>query len=133
MSKKVLAAALAALLMNLAAAGPARAGVAQEAALKVLKVKEAVARLGTGPSALAEVKLKSRTKLKGYVSEASDEHFTVVDSGGRATRASYAEVESVKAVRPKPARKKFDRYGLIGLSLLGGIIALGYFAASQAK
>jgi len=132
MFRKALAAALAALLFNLAAASPARAGVAQDAAA-VLKVKEAVARLGTGPSALAEVKLKNRSKLKGYVSEASDEHFIVVDSDGMLTRVSYAEVESVKAVKPRPARKKFDRYGIIGLSLLGGIIALGYFAASQTK
>lgn len=132
MFKKSLTAALAALLINLAAAGHARAGVAQDAAA-VLKVKEAVARLGTGPEARAEVKLKNRTKLKGYVTEASDEHFTVVDSDGRATRVAYAEVESVKAVRPKSARKKFDEKGLIGLSLIGGIILLGFFAASQTK
>ncbi|HEX8336335.1 MAG TPA: hypothetical protein VF621_06365, partial [Pyrinomonadaceae bacterium] len=79
-------------------------------------MKEAVARLGTGPQALAEVKLKNRSKLKGYVAEASDEHFTFADSDGRASRVSYAEVESVKAVKPKPARKKFDEKGLIGLS-----------------
>ena len=133
MFRQVLTAALAALLINLAAAAsPARAGVAQDAAA-VLKVKEAVARLGTGPSALAEFKLKNRPKLKGYVSEASDEHFTVVDSDGMLTRVSYSEVEGVKAVKPKTARKKFDEKGLIGLSLIGGILLLGFFYASQTK
>ena len=132
MFRKALTAALAALLLNLAAASPARGGVGQDAAA-VLKVKEAVARLGTGPSALAEVKLKNRSKLRGYVSEASDEHFTVVDSDGMLTRISYAEVESVKAVKPKSARKKFDEKGLIGLSLIGGIFLLGFFVASQTK
>jgi hypothetical protein len=96
-------------------------------------VKEAVARLGTGPAALAEVKLKNRTKLKGYVAEATDEHFTVVASDGSATRVAYAEVESVKAVRPKSARKKFDEKGLIGLSLIGGIFLLVLVTVSQTK
>ena len=131
MFKKILTAALAALLIN-AAAGVARAGVGQDAAA-ALKVKEAVAKLGTGPSALAEIKLKTRTKLKGYVAEASDEHFTVVDSDGKATRVAYAEVESVKAVKPKSARKKFDEKGLIGLSLIGGIFLLGFAIAASAK
>ena len=53
MFKKALTAALAALLINLAAAGNVRAAVAQDAAAAVAKVKEAVAKLGTGPSALA--------------------------------------------------------------------------------
>ena len=133
MFKKALTAALAALLINLAAAGNARAAVAQDAAAAAAKVKESVARLGTGPSALAEVKLKNRTKLKGYVSEASDEHFTVVGSDGSVTRVAYAEVESVKAVKPKSGRKKFDEHGLIGLSLVGGIILMTCFYLSQTK
>jgi hypothetical protein len=133
MFKKALTAALAALLINLAAAGDVRAVVAQDAAAAVAKVKEAVAKLGTGPSALAEVKLKNRTKLKGYVAEASEEHFTVVDSDGKAARVAYSEVESVKAVKPKSARKKFDEKGLIGLSLIGGIILLTLFYVSQTK
>ena len=130
MFKKALTAALAALLINLAAAGTARA---QDAATATAKVKETVAKLGTGPSALAEVKLKNRTKLKGYVAEASDEHFTVVGSDGKATRVAYAEVESVKAVKPKSARKKFDEKGLIGLSLIGGIFLLAFVIASGTK
>lgn len=131
MFKRVLTAALAALLFN-AAAGGGRAVAAQDAAAAA-KAREAVARLGTGPSALAEVKLKDRSKLRGYVAEASPEHFTVVRSDGTAVRVAYAEVERVKAVKPKPARKKFDEKGLIGLSLIGGIILLGFFVASQTK
>jgi hypothetical protein len=133
MFKKALTAALAALLINLAAAGDVRAVVAQDAAAAAAKVKEAVAKLGTGPSALAEVKLKNRTKLKGYVADASDESFTVVGSDGKATRVAYAEVEGVKAVKPRSGRKKFDEHGLIGLSLIGGIFALAFLVASQTK
>ena len=124
-------AALAALLFNLAAASPARAVVAQDAA--AAKVEAAVAKLGTGPEARAEVKLKSRTKLKGYVAEASAEHFTLVGSDGKVTRVAYSEVESVKAVKPKSARKKFDEKGLIGLGLIGGIFLLAFAVASGTK
>jgi hypothetical protein len=132
MFRKIMTAALAALLLNLAMASPARAGAAQDAAA-VAKVKEAVARLGTGPAALAEVKLKNRTKLRGYVAEASDEHLTVVSSDGTRTRVAYADVESVKAVKPKSARKKFDEKGLIGLGLIGGIFLLAFAVASGTK
>lgn len=133
MFKKVLTAALAALLINLAAASPARAGGAQDGTAAVLKVKEAIARLGTGPQARAEVKLKTGAKLKGHVAEASDEHFTFIDADAVAKRVAYAEVESVKAVKPKSARKKFDERGLIGLSLIGGIFLLAFAVASGTK
>ncbi len=131
MFKKSLLTTLAVLFLNLATASPARA--AQDASAAAAKVKEAVARLGTGPAALAEVKLKTGAKLKGYVAEASDEHFTVVGSDGGATRVAYAEVESVKAVKPKSARKKFDEKGLIGLSLIGGIFLLAFAVANGTK
>ncbi len=133
MFKKVLTAALAALLINLAAASPVRAGGAQDTAAAVAKVKEAIARLGTGAQARAEVKLKTGAKLKGYVAEASDEHFNVVDSEGKTTRVAYADVEKVKAVKAKSARKKFDEKGLIGLSLIGGIFLLAFAVASGTK
>jgi hypothetical protein len=131
MFKKVLTAALAALLINVAAASPARALGAQDAAAAALKVKESVAKLGTGPAARAEVKLKTGAKLKGYVAAATDEHFTLIDPDGKLTQVAYADVERVKAV--KPERKKFDRYGLIGASLIGGIFLLGFVVASQTK
>jgi hypothetical protein len=131
MFKKSLLTILTVLFLNLATASPAHA--AQDASAAAAKVKEAVARLGTGPAALAEVKLKTGAKLKGYVAEAADEHFTVVDSNGGTTRVAYAEVERIKAVKPKSARKKFDEKGLIGLSLIGGIFLLAFAVANGTK
>ena len=45
----------------------------------------------------------------------------------------FGEIESVKAVKPKSARKKFDEHGIIGLSLIGGIVLITLFYVSQTK
>ena len=118
-------------MINLAAAGTARAGVAQMRPRPRSEGGRRQTRHGAGRARGG--KLKNRTKLKGHVAEASDEHFTVVDSDGGAARVAYSDVESVKAVKPKSARKKFDEKGLIGLSLIGGIFALVFLVASQTK
>jgi hypothetical protein len=134
MFKKVLTAGFAAaLLLNAAASAPARTLVAQDPDAAAAKVEAAVARLGTGPEARVEVKLKTGAKLKGYVSEATAEQFTVLASDGRATRVAYAEVEGVKAVKPKPARKRFDQHGLFALGVIGGVFAVALFYVSQTK
>ena len=61
------------------------------------KVKEGIARLGTGEDARVEVKLRNKTKLKGYVSEAGPDSFVVVDKKTNATSiVTYAQVAQVK-------------------------------------
>jgi hypothetical protein len=62
------------------------------------KVKAGVAKIGVGHDARVEVKLRDKTKLKGYISEAADETFTVTDlkTGATATVA-YSNVTQVKA------------------------------------
>lgn len=74
---------------------PARAqagkdGGADEARAKVEKV-------GVGRDARVEVRLRDNTRVKGYVSAAEQDSFTVTDSKTGATRAvAYAEVAQVK-------------------------------------
>jgi hypothetical protein len=54
------------------------------------KVKAAVARLGSGNHARIEVKLHDKRKLKGYVSQAGDDGFFVVDEKtGTTTHVAY--------------------------------------------
>lgn len=48
----------------------------EKAAEFAAKVKAGVAKLGSGPDAV-EVKLRDKTKLKGYVSQVSDDSFVV--------------------------------------------------------
>ena len=43
------------------------------------KVKAGIGKLGTGTDARIEVKLRDKTKLKGYVSESVEDSFVIVD------------------------------------------------------
>jgi uncharacterized membrane protein len=101
MFKRTLSVALVAALLSVAGPSPASAAgsksKAEKEAVFVAKLKESVARLGTGTAARVEVKLRDKTKLKGYVSEVGDEGFSVVDSKtGTATRVAYPQVQKVK-------------------------------------
>lgn len=61
------------------------------------KVKASVAKRGTGPKAKVTVKLKDQTKLKGYISNASGDSFTLSDSKTGQTRTlAYSDVAEVK-------------------------------------
>ena len=61
------------------------------------KVKAEVAKRGTGPKAKVTVKLKDDTKLKGYISEASNDSFTLADSKtGQPRTLNYRDVAEVK-------------------------------------
>ena len=61
------------------------------------KVKTEIAKLGTGPNARIELKLRDKSKLKGYVSEVSEGSFVVVDDKTEAaTTVPYPQVRQVK-------------------------------------
>ena len=77
-----------------AAAPSASAKEAQTPEQARAKVRE----IGTGRKARVEVRLRDRTKLKGYVSAAdAEDSFTVTDSKtGAARTVAYAEVERVQ-------------------------------------
>ena len=60
------------------------------------KVKEGIGRLGTGPEAPVEVKLRDGKKLKGYISEAGENSFVIVDAkSGAASTVPYPQVKQV--------------------------------------
>jgi hypothetical protein len=61
------------------------------------KVKNEIAKLGTGPDARVELKLRDKTKLKGYISEVDGQSFAVVDDKiGSVTTVTYPQVKQVK-------------------------------------
>jgi hypothetical protein len=95
---KIAAVVLIALLLNLAYPSPAFAGTSPEKETRFAqKVKTELAKLGTGPNARVELKLRDKTKLKGYISEVSDGSFVVVDDKtGSAETVTYPQVKQVK-------------------------------------
>lgn len=61
------------------------------------KAKADVAKRGTGPKAKVNVKLKDKTKLKGYINQTGSDSFTLADSEtGQMRTLAYAEVSEVK-------------------------------------
>jgi hypothetical protein len=61
------------------------------------KVRARVQKIGVGRNARVEVKLRDNTQLKGYISSAEQDSFTVTDTKTGLTRTvSYADSSSVK-------------------------------------
>ena len=61
------------------------------------KIRAKVQKMGVGSNARVEVKLRDNTKVKGYVSDADQDSFTVIDSKtGSSKTVSYADTSSVK-------------------------------------
>lgn len=73
-----------------------RATSAQAALLTSEQARDAVSKVGVGEKARVEVRLRDKSKLKGYVSEAGPDSFTVTDKTGAARAVSYADVAQVK-------------------------------------
>jgi hypothetical protein len=98
MLKKFLSLALVGLLINLVNVSPVYAGSKEEKQARFAEqVKGGVLKLGTGTDARVEVKLRDKTKLKGYISEAGADSFIVVDAKlGVATTIAYQQVKRVK-------------------------------------
>jgi hypothetical protein len=64
---------------------------------EIAKIRAAVQKLGVGRDARVEVKLRDKTKLKGYISAAEQDSFTLADSKtGSTQNISYTEVDQVK-------------------------------------
>lgn len=129
MLKKILSLALAGFLMQVAFAQPVAANTkAEKEAQLVEKIKAGIAKLGTGPEARIELKLRDKTKLKGYVGEAGDEQFTVVDAKtGAATTVAYPQVQQVKGNNLSKGAKIAIGIAVIALPI---IIALIFIPAT---
>ena len=95
-------------------------------AKEIDKVKSAVAKLGSGPGSRVEVKLRDKTKLKGYIGEASENGFVVVDEKtGQATPVQYQLVKNLKG------RNHLTGESIGYVLFFGVIIAMGILQAQR--
>ena len=70
----------------------------EKEARETADVKARIAKLGTFTE--VEVKLRDKTKLKGYVQQIADDYFVISDSrSGATTSVVYAQVKQVKQVK----------------------------------
>jgi hypothetical protein len=98
MLKKLLSIALVSLLVNMFSVSSAAASSREEKEARFVElVKASVLKLGTGEDARVEVKLRDKTKLKGYIREAGETSFVVVDAkNDNARTVAYPQVKQVK-------------------------------------
>ena len=84
------------------------------------RVKESIRKLGTGPNARVEVKLRDNRKFKGYVAEAGDESFAIVHPKTlTSTTIPYPQVRHVKGHNLSTGAKI-----AIGIGIAVGVLAI---------
>ena len=98
MLKKSLSFALVILLLNAVSINSVYAGSKEEKEVRfAARVKENVSKLGIGKEARIAVKLRDKTKIKGYVSQVNENSFVVVeDNTNLATEVPYRNAKQVK-------------------------------------
>lgn len=98
-------------------------GQTNQPASRVEKVKAQVAKRGAGNKARVTVRLNDGSKLKGYISQAADDSFSLTDSKTGQTRTlAYAEVSQVKGQGGLSLLAKIG----IGVGIAVGALALLY-------
>jgi len=86
----------------------------------VERLRTKVQKIGTGPNARIEVNLRDKTQLKGYISAADQESFTVTDRKTGSTRTvSYADASGVKKLGGEVSSKTWI---ILGAAVVGGIV-----------
>lgn len=128
MFRKTFVLALIIALLNLFLASSAFGITNEEAkrAERAEKVKAGIAKLGTGIHAKVEIRLYDKTKIKGFVKEASPDGFVIVESTtGVEKEVSYPSVKQVKGNNLSSGVKL-----AIGIAI---ILAIGIFFALQTK
>lgn len=98
MFKKLLSMVITLLLTGTFTSVPASARLqAEREPAQAEKVKAKVTRIGTGKRATVNVTLRDNAKLKGYIGEIAQEHFTLVDpKHGTVTPVPYEQVQQIK-------------------------------------
>jgi|ERR1043165_5845015 hypothetical protein len=97
----------------------ARSSKEEKEAKLAANLKAGIAKIGTGPAARVEVKLRDNTKLKGYVDQVADDHFVIIsDTTGAATAVAYPQVKRVKGNNLSTGAKIAIGIGVVALLVL---------------
>ena len=96
--KKLLTMIVAGLVLTAVSVRPVAASSNAEKEVRFAgKVKTGIEKVGSGRDARVEIKLRDKTRLKGYVSEIGDNEFVVTDAKtGASNKVAYANVAQIK-------------------------------------
>jgi hypothetical protein len=119
--KKLLTMMVACLVVSAVSVRPVAASAnAEKEARFAGKVKLGIEKLGSGSDTRVEVKLRDKTRLKGYISEISENEFVITDvKTGASNKVAYADVKQVKGNNLSTGAKI-----AIGVSVAAGLILL---------
>ncbi len=119
--KKLLTMMVACLVVSSVSVRPVAASSNAEKEVRFAgKVKLGVEKLGSGRDTSVEVKLRDKTRLKGYVSEIGENEFVVTDvKTGASNKVAYADVKQIKGNNMSTGAKI-----AIGVSVAVGLILL---------
>jgi len=119
--KKLLTMMVACLVVSAVSVRPIAASSNAEKEVRFAgKVKLGVEKLGSGRDTSVEVKLRDKTRLKGYVSEIGENEFVVTDVKTDASnKVAYADVKQIKGNNISTGAKI-----AIGVSVAVGLILL---------
>lgn len=94
MLKKIASVMLTALLMQAAIVPSFAATKAEKEAKRVEKIRLELAKLGTGKDARIKLELRDKSKVEGFLSEATEDHVAVTDDKGNTTAVPYPQVKT---------------------------------------
>ncbi len=119
--KKLLTMMVVCLVVSAVSVRPVAASSNAEKELRFTgKVKLGIEKLGSGRDTRVEVKLRDKTRLKGYISEISENEFVVTDvKTGASNKVAYAEVKQIKGNNMSTGAKI-----AIGVAVAVGLILL---------
>ncbi|HUS12126.1 MAG TPA: hypothetical protein VMZ30_16795 [Pyrinomonadaceae bacterium] len=119
--KKLLTMIIACLVLSAISVRPVAASSNVEKEVRFAgKVKSGIEKLGSGRDTRVEVKLRDKTRLKGYVSEIGETEFVVTDAKtGASNKVAYADVAQVKGNNLSTGAKIGIGIGIgVGLTIL---------------
>jgi hypothetical protein len=94
-------------------------------ASSIAKIKAVVAERGTGENKRVKLKMLDGTKRKGYISQADEDSFTLIDS--KTKQADLIAYRDVAKVENRASRGDKVALGIIGGAAAVGAIVLGYY------
>jgi hypothetical protein len=133
MLKKYLSLALVVVLFQLFNTGPITATpIAKKKELTPEQVRKSIEKLGTGEKARAIVKLRDGTVHKGFVYDAGDSSFTLLEEKtAQKVTVAYADVVGLKGKNMSTGAKVALGVGLAaaGLAIIGSVLVLAFIAS----
>lgn len=119
MLRRALAIMISGMLWSSALGSQTAAAQGQESNGRAEKARAEVRRLGVGPKSRVEVRLQDGTRLKGSISAAGEDAFTVTEQKTGATRTvAYSDVARVK----KPGGVSALTWVVIGVAAAAAVV-----------